>query len=147
MSCFIYKHVHCNLRSLAPVVANLVLVTPMQRVFFSAIAVICASCAGTPFHVRGSDADKPLGQLVFRGTAISTTGPTTDYWRPWVITMRVDKVLSGSFKGKQFQFPVHSPAQSHLNVGKQYTIRATRTKTGYSVDELQWLYAAAKKAR
>jgi hypothetical protein len=123
------------------------LIRPMQRVVLSLIVVISASCAGTPSHIGASDAAKPLGELVFRGTVLSITGPTTDLFEPWIITMRVDKVLFGSVEGKQFQFPVHSPAQSQLNVGEQYTIRATRTKTGYSVDELQWLYAAAKKAR
>jgi hypothetical protein len=119
----------------------------MQCVVLSLIAIIIASCADTPSHIGASDAAKPLGELVFRCTVLSITGPTTDLLQPWIITTRVEKVLSGSFAGKQFQFPVHSPAQSNLAVGKQYTIRATRTTTGYSVDELQWLYAGTKKAR
>jgi hypothetical protein len=64
-----------------------------------------------------------------------------------VITTRVDKVLSGSFPGKEFQFAVHSPAKSNLDLGKQYTVRATRTKTGYTVDELQWIPSAESKFR
>lgn len=110
----------------------------MQRAFLYLIAVISVSCP-TLSHAGANEAAPPT-VLVFRGTVIKITGPTADFLQPWVITTRVDKVLSGSFSGRQFQFSVHSPSQSGLNVGKQYTIRATRTKAGYSVSELQWRY-------
>jgi hypothetical protein len=85
-------------------------------------------------------------KLVFRGTIIRIEqGVTADPFKHFVITTSVDKVLSGSFHGKQFQFAVHSPSQSGLYAGKQYTVRATRTETGYTVDELQWLRTTERK--
>jgi hypothetical protein len=77
--------------------------------------------------------------LTFLGTVtrieIADTG---DSLKKWVVTTRVDKVLSGVFSGSQFSFAIHSPAQSGLEVGKQYRIRATRTRDGYFVDQNQW---------
>jgi hypothetical protein len=125
-------------------VVDLFLVRSVQRAFLYLIAVISVSCPGTPSQAGASEAAKPAS-LVFRGTVISITISPADFLQPWVITTRVDKVLSGSFSARQFQFSVHSPSQSGLNVGKQYTIRATRTKTGYSVDEFQWLYEPTRK--
>ncbi|MFL6520431.1 MAG: hypothetical protein ACJ8NS_09455 [Chthoniobacterales bacterium] len=85
-------------------------------------------------------------ELVFRGTIIRIEqGVTADPFKSFVITTSVDKVLSGSFHGKQFQFAVHSPSQSGLGTGKQYTVRVTRTETGYTVDELQWVRATEHK--
>ena len=57
----------------------------------------------------------------------------------YVITMRVDRVVKGQFKGKTFQFRIHSPALSGLEVGKKYTVEAKRTKDGYTVDQYQWV--------
>jgi hypothetical protein len=108
-------------------------------------ALLCVGCTTKPEPVASTHPAKPHSELVFRGTVIKIEGPTTDFFQPWVITTRVDKLLSGSFSGKQFQFAVHSPAQSNLDIGKQYTIRAVRTETGYTVDELQWLKSPSPK--
>ena len=79
-------------------------------------------------------------ELVFLGTVTKIQqGETGDFYNRFVVTTRVDKVLKGTFSRRQFQFPVHSPANSGLDIGRQYTIRATRTDTGYMVDDLQWL--------
>ena len=110
----------------------------MRAVTVIAVAAFCVSCGNAPLkHTAVASEPKPLGELVFRGTVVSVTGPIADMEQPWVVTTRVDRVLSGSFARKQFQFAVHSAA-GILQVGEQYTIRAVRTKGGYTVDELQW---------
>lgn len=55
--------------------------------------------------------------------------------RSWAIVANVDRVLSGEFTGTSFTFAVHSPARAGLQVGRTYTIKATRTAEGYLVDE------------
>lgn len=98
--------------------------------FVSAVGALSCAIASEP------------SELIFRGTVVRIEqGVTPDPLKNFVITARVDKVLSGSFSGKRFQFAVHSPAQSRIDLGRQYKIRAIRTKTGYTVDELQWLRA------
>jgi hypothetical protein len=77
--------------------------------------------------------------LVFLGTVTSMApGHTGNTSKRWVVTTTVERVLSGRFSGSQFSFAIHSPAKSGLEVGKQYSIKATRTPTGYRVDEYQW---------
>ncbi|MFL6262492.1 MAG: hypothetical protein ACJ76Y_22570 [Thermoanaerobaculia bacterium] len=77
------------------------------------------------------------GDLVFVGT-VTKIVPTSDKLKSWAVTVRVERIVSGTFSGTSFTFAVHSPAISGLKVGKSYTIRATWTKDGYVVDERQW---------
>lgn len=56
----------------------------------------------------------------------------------WLVVIKVDQVVSGQFSGTKFAFAVHSPANAGLQVGRSYTVKATRTASGYEVDELQW---------
>lgn len=90
------------------------------------------SSASTPQNSNSDD-------LALLSTVTSIEG--ADIGNPrkkWVVTTRVDKVLAGHFAGSQFSFAIHSPAQSGLEVGKQYRIRATRTHEGYLVNQDQW---------
>jgi hypothetical protein len=57
---------------------------------------------------------------------------------PWLVTVVVEKVVSGEFSGSTFSFAVHSPAMSGLEVGRFYTVRAEWNGSGYVVDPLQW---------
>ncbi|MDD4953519.1 MAG: hypothetical protein PHG40_01280 [Candidatus Omnitrophica bacterium] len=52
----------------------------------------------------------------------------------WIITVNVNKVLSGSFSGRIFQFRVHSPSKSGLEIGWLYRIEAVQTQDGYVVN-------------
>jgi hypothetical protein len=54
------------------------------------------------------------------------------------VRLDVAKVLLGNFSGGSFDFAVHSPARSGLQVGRTYTVTATRRGDGYAVDERQW---------
>ena len=49
--------------------------------------------------------------------------------------MKITRVISGEFSGSTFQFAVHSPAQSGLEKGRAYTIKAVWKDHGYIVDE------------
>jgi len=79
------------------------------------------------------------GDLIFKGTvtkiAVANTG---DPLREWVVTTRVDRVVCGSFSGSTFQFAIHSPTRSRIEVGQQYRIVATRVPQGYEVDPDEW---------
>jgi hypothetical protein len=76
--------------------------------------------------------------LVFVGTVIEINSHGADDLKRWVVAVTVDRIISGDFTGKGFEFAVHSPAKSGLEVGKSYTIRAKWTGKGYAVDERQW---------
>jgi hypothetical protein len=70
--------------------------------------------------------------VVARVTAIKRG----DLDRPWVVSTKVEKILSGQLSSRTFQFVVATPEQAGLKAGKTYTIPAHRTATGYRADEL-----------
>jgi hypothetical protein len=85
--------------------------------------------------------------LVFEGTVASVEISQLPQSRKnFIVTVRVDRVIQGQFSGKTFQFRIHSPVQSGLEVGKKHTVEANRTKDGYTVDELQWMKREQGKA-
>jgi hypothetical protein len=57
----------------------------------------------------------------------------------WVVNFSVDKVTEGEFSKPTFSIRIHSPAQSGLEVGKQYLVEAKWNGAGYDVDALQWM--------
>src|SRR6185503_10197733 len=79
----------------------------------------------------------PSKVLVFEGTVTSISTVAHDF-KPWLITVKVTKVISGEFSGSTFEFLVHSPAQSGLEKGRSYTIEAVWKEGGYTVDQHQW---------
>jgi hypothetical protein len=97
-------------------------------------------------HGRGHDVvlvlrnEEPKPRLVFVGAVQSIeNSPLPRSLANWVVTFSVDKVKCGEFAGESFSFRIHSPIQSGLEVGKQYTVEAERTETGYHVDTFQWI--------
>src|SRR5450631_3469981 len=94
-------------------------------------ASVNPSGATTPQSTNSDD-------LALLGTVTSIhVADTGNPRKQWVVTTRVDKILAGDFAGRQFSFAIHSQAQSGLEVGKQYRIRATRTREGYVVEQDQ----------
>jgi inhibitor of cysteine peptidase len=84
--------------------------------------------------------------LVFEGTVISIeASPLPKSTQNFIVTMHVDRVLRGQFKGKSFQFRVHSPAKSGLNVKGKYTVEAKRVDGKYTVDQNQWSNASGEE--
>lgn len=65
-------------------------------------------------------------RLVGTVTAIGFRRPPDPVHR-WVVTVRVERVLAGSFDGDTFSFVVHSPSQERLREGGRYVIEADRT--------------------
>jgi len=88
-------------------------------------------------------AGAPSKTLVFEGTVTSIT-TIKHRLTPWLVTVKITKVISGEFSGSTFQFAVHSPARSGLEKGRSYTIEAVWTDHGYVVDENQWLRPSRK---
>jgi hypothetical protein len=87
---------------------------------------------GTPLSAEPPSKDL---LLVAKVTAIKTNEAGDLRWA-WLVSTEVEKVLSGDWADRTFQFPIHSPAQAGLKVGKTYTIPARWTGDGYEVDEL-----------
>jgi hypothetical protein len=111
----------------------------MHLTFF--VVLIAASVAAPSIGEGGDTRDGGQGrkQLVMIGTvtSIKQTG-AVDSLKPWAVTVRIDKVVSGELLGDTFTFVVHSPARAGLERRASYTIRAVWNGTGYSVDENQW---------
>jgi predicted secreted protein len=79
------------------------------------------------------------GTLLFEGTVVSIeNSPLPKSTQNFVVTMQVDRLLKGQFKGKTFQFRVHSPTQSGLKLKGKYAVEAKRIEGGYTVDQNQW---------
>ncbi len=85
-----------------------------------------------------SPASKPKSdELVLVGTVTKlypVAGPRVR--RRWAVVTHVDRVVSGRFSGTTFTFTIHSPARAGLRVNRAYIIKATRTDSGYVVNEL-----------
>jgi hypothetical protein len=82
----------------------------------------------------------PSADLVLQGTVIDIAPlPHAGGAARWRVTIAVERVISGEFAGKTFEFAVHSPTKSGLATGGVRTVRALRTPGGYSVDPWQWL--------
>ncbi len=82
-------------------------------------------------------------KLVFEGTveslrALSAAEAATSPPLNWLVQTTVDRLLAGTFAGKHFQFRVHSPARSGLEVGRRVTVKAVLTDQGFHVDPDQW---------
>jgi predicted secreted protein len=85
--------------------------------------------------------------LVFEGTVAKLEpSPLPDATQNYTITMQVTRVVKGRFKGKTFEFRIHSPTKAGLKLNEKYTVEAKRTKDGYTVDQDQWRKADSKRA-
>jgi hypothetical protein len=51
----------------------------------------------------------------------------------YIITLKVDEVLSGPSPGDSFWFAIHSPSLEGLKVGRRVGIRARKTAEGYDI--------------
>jgi hypothetical protein len=93
-----------------------------------------ASATGRAAATRSRSAGR---RLVIVGTVVEITTVDNGF-KPWAITVHVEKVVTGQLLGDRLTFFVHSPAQAGLKVGHTYTVEAVGEDDGYSVDELQW---------
>ena len=105
-----------------------------RRELILAVAVAMTLASGN----RKSVAGLPGKTLVFEGT-VTSIGIVDNERKPWLITVKVTRVVAGEFSGSTFEFVVHSPARSGLEMGHSYTIEAVWNGKGYIVDENQWL--------
>jgi len=65
----------------------------------------------------------PPRDLVLVGNVSSMSQGGSEL-KPWIVWIDVEKVISGDFAGKTFEFAIHSPARSGLVQGHSYTVRA-----------------------
>ena len=109
----------------------------MKLACVAAFVLLCAGCAMTV----------PVAPSTFTYVGTVTKLEQHDDGDYFIVDTRVDKLLQGSFSGRQFQFAINYPANLGIFIGKQYTIRPVWIGTGYYVDEQQWLRQARRKAR
>ena len=110
------------------------------------LALVFGSCATpSPKSPAPTPSDHVNRDLTFRAVIESLeVAPLADrrVRLDWVVRTRVLEVIAGEFHGQRFDFRVHSPSRSGLEVGATHTIHATWTGDGYLVDENQWRSAA-----
>ena len=117
----------------------------MKTLISGLLVILMAGCASVGESNAG--ATKSKADLVFLGTVQSIESSTVPQSQAnWVVTFRVDSIRSGELGGKTFALRVHSPSKSGLETGKQYVVEATRTTTGYAVDQYQWMKRAHNQA-
>jgi len=112
----------------------------MGAVFVGALIVVAPVIpVGEPLpQAAATSPPNTARELVLVGTVTTIVARSEPELAPWTVTVRVDRVVSGSLSGPTFSFSVHSPARSGLQVGRSYTIKAMWTDKGYVVDETQW---------
>jgi predicted secreted protein len=92
------------------------------------------------------DSSAAAEMLVFEGTVIAIeNSPLPKSTQNYLVTMQVNHVLKGQFKGMTFQFRVHSPTKSGLKLKETYTVEAKRFNGKYTVDQYQWTNARSNK--
>jgi hypothetical protein len=96
-------------------------------------------------NVGGASTSSPAApsDVVLLGTVIGIeAGKTADPLKQWLVTMKIERVVSGHYPEPELRFAIHSPIKSGLIFGKTYTVRATRTEGGgYDVNQYQWMQA------
>ncbi len=99
---------------------------------FSGVQAKEASLIRTPNHDQAVHMDLSLIGIV---TKISPLAEP-QHLKQWAITLKVTKILHGTFTNETFSFQVHSPAQSGLEINKTYELEAVSTGTGYKVHKI-----------
>ena len=101
---------------------------------FIAVGAILVSCQQPKQPVQDSTG------LVLKGKIVEIqNAPLEQCLENWIIKLKVEQVVKGSFGGEYFSFRVHSPSRSGLEEGKEITLKAERTEDGYTVDDFQWM--------
>lgn len=113
------------------------MITIRETLVVSLVGMVLTGCVSG----RGPAAPtKAKADLVFLGTVESIEVSSLPQSQSnWIVTFRIERVESGEFGEKTFSFRIHSPSKSGLETGKQYSVEATKTDTGYFVDQYQWL--------
>ena len=51
----------------------------------------------------------------------------------WIVTLKVNQVVSGPSPGAGFWFAIHSPSEEGVKVGNRYRITAVKKGNGYEI--------------
>ena len=96
---------------------------------------------------QGVLAEPRVEELVIVGTvaSISQVDAPPPSVRKWGVTVRVEKVKTGTYSEPTFTFTIHSPARSGVEVGLRCTIVATKKGPGgYLVSDTRRIECDAK---
>jgi hypothetical protein len=92
----------------------------------------CPADAGPP-----PPPSSPSPEVWLTGTVVSIEpAPPPLSTTSWDVTLKVDKVLIGTFGQDTFAFVAHGPAKAGLQVGRRIQLVAKKTEDGYVVDRL-----------
>lgn len=85
-----------------------------------------------PPRAGAPDAEPKRGErLVLLGTVVGIrTADSEDPRLNFLVRVKVDRVVEGSYRGERFEFSTHSPARSGLEEGKPCRIEAVWTGSG-----------------
>lgn len=93
-------------------------------------ALLVCTCA--PLHAHEPPADAIWIAIV--DDIIPSPEPQMGT-KNWVVSLRVERVESGTPPSGSVDFRIHSPARAGLEKGKRYRIHALAQQGGYVVDE------------
>src|SRR5262245_53457823 len=92
------------------------------------MAVVAAGIGlAAPGSARAAGGTPGKRDLVLVGKILSIKPGGDSLFKRWVVTVNVEKVVSGKFSDSEFVFSIHSPSRSGLKEGRTYTIRAVPT--------------------
>ncbi len=71
-------------------------------------------------------------ETIFLGTVTKIDiGNTRHPVLRWVVTLRIDKVITGELPGETFRLAIHSPSQEGVEPGHQYRMLVRKRGDGY----------------
>jgi hypothetical protein len=113
-------------------------VTP-DRSTVVAVLVVAGLGVASACSDRTANAATEAKELVLVGKVVAIAKRGGDARRPWIVTVKVENVVSGERSGRQLELALHSFPMSVLEVGHTYTIRAVRTGDDSHVVATAWL--------
>lgn len=70
-------------------------------------------------------------EIVLRGEVIDLRPERGQHpHQKWLVTLRVDAVVTGTFSEPSFSFHIHSPTKSSIALGGRYLIHLARSQDG-----------------
>ena len=91
------------------------------------------------FVIKNNDAtsEESNEDLIFSGKITSIQlSPSSESFLNYIVIMHINQIIKGDFRGKQFNFRVHSPSRSELEMAHTYIVKAKSSPDGYIVDTL-----------
>ena len=110
------------------------------------LLLLPAGLSGCVTEGRKSGVFARSPDLVFRGTVADIRqSPLDQSLTSWVVTFRVDELISGEYQEEYFSFLLHSPDRFFLEEAREYRVEALKVRSGYLIDPNQWALREQEK--